>query len=80
MLDIIIIAIGKVKNPYFSKAAEEYLKRIKPFARVKIEELPAVSFSAGQEEKAKQEEGERMIERLKKFRAEDIFLLSAEIF
>ncbi len=76
MLDIKIIAVGKIKNKNFSQAIEEYLKMIKPFAAVKIEEVPAVSFSGGGEKKAKIEEGRKIIEKLRKFHQEEIFLLS----
>ncbi len=76
MLDIKIIAVGKIRNKNFSQAIEKYLKMIKPFAVVKIEEVPAISFSKGGERKAKIEEGRKIIEKLEKFHPEEIFLLS----
>jgi 23S rRNA (pseudouridine1915-N3)-methyltransferase len=75
MLDINIITVGKVKNSHLAALIAEYLKMAKPFARVEILEVAPTSFAAGEEARAKQEEGERILAKLEKFRAEDIFLL-----
>ncbi len=66
MLDITILAIGKVKDRHLASLAEEYLKRIKPFARLKIQELKAIPFSENNQEAAKRFEGEKILEFLKK--------------
>ena len=39
-MKINVIAIGKIKEKYFSDAIEEYLKRASRFAEVKVIELP----------------------------------------
>jgi 23S rRNA (pseudouridine1915-N3)-methyltransferase len=75
MLEINILAIGKVKNEFFSGAIEEYLKRLKPYASVKIAELSPESFGNSDKEKAKQAEGERILRALEKFSGAEIFLL-----
>ena len=45
MLDIIILGIGKIKEKYYDDAVNEYLKRLKPYARISILELRAESFN-----------------------------------
>lgn len=62
MLDITIIAIGKLKEKYFQAAFSEYAKRLRPYARLKIVELPAVPFSKLNQAKAKEVEGQRIID------------------
>ena len=44
-MKINIIAIGKIKEKYFSDAINEYVKRCSRFAEVKIIELPDAPFS-----------------------------------
>ncbi|MDD4902171.1 MAG: 23S rRNA (pseudouridine(1915)-N(3))-methyltransferase RlmH [Patescibacteria group bacterium] len=75
MLEIIIIAIGKIKNNFFSGAIEEYLTRLKPYAAVKILELAPEAFSESSREKAKKIEGERIVKSLEKYNSAEIFLL-----
>ncbi|HLD60913.1 MAG TPA: 23S rRNA (pseudouridine(1915)-N(3))-methyltransferase RlmH [Patescibacteria group bacterium] len=45
MLHIHIIALGKLKESYWREAEAEYLKRLKPFAKITIHELKEESFS-----------------------------------
>ena len=75
MLEIIIIAIGKIKNEFFSGAIQEYLLRLKPYASVKILELTPEAFSDSSREKAKKTEGERILSALEKYAGAEIFLL-----
>jgi 23S rRNA (pseudouridine1915-N3)-methyltransferase len=75
MLEIIIIAIGKIKNEYFAGAIKEYLLRLKPFASVKIIELAPESFTESSRGKAKKEEGGRILAALEKYSGENILLL-----
>lgn len=60
MIDITLIAVGKLKNKNFLDLANDYIKRISPFARLKIIEVEAVSFSDNNQEAAKRLEGERI--------------------
>ena len=60
MLDIILIAIGKIKDKRLVELKNEYLKRLKPYARIKVFELEAVAFSDNNREAAKKVEGERI--------------------
>lgn len=40
MFDITLIAMGKLKEPFYLAAAAEYEKRLKGYCRFRIEELP----------------------------------------
>lgn len=60
MLDIKIIAIGKIKNKNLEQICQEYLVRIKPFAKINIVELEAEKFSSNSKTKAKEMEGRRI--------------------
>ena len=44
MPKITILAVGKMRNSNFADAFGEYIKRIKPFAMISIQELTAESF------------------------------------
>lgn len=66
MLDIKIVAVSKIKNKNLNSLAEEYLKRLKPFARVKVFELPSFSFSGNNKEAVKKFESEKISEFLDK--------------
>lgn len=57
MLDITIVAIGAIKDKNLSNLAEEYQKRLKPYARLEVVELAPYSFSSGTKEKAREAEG-----------------------
>ena len=67
MLDLTIIAHGKVKEKAYQKMVEEYLKRLKPLARLKYIELEAVSFSSKNQEAIKKLEGEKLNSYLEKY-------------
>lgn len=75
MLKINIIAVGKIKDKSFLGLSEAYLKRLKPFASIKIEELKAESFSKNNKEKIKKIESEKIENILEKHSKENIFLL-----
>ena len=45
MLNITILVLGKLKEKYWVEAEKEYLKRLSPYAKIKIIELPEESFS-----------------------------------
>lgn len=63
-----ILAVGKLKERYLKQGAEEYLKRLRPYARVNVvevpEEKPTGSLSAAEETRIKEREGERILTRL----------------
>lgn len=76
MLNITIITIGKVREDYLDQAASEYIKRIKPYGRLTLQELKAESFSDTTKDKAKRLEAERIEAVLKRKDEADIYLLS----
>ncbi|MGI6126185.1 MAG: 23S rRNA (pseudouridine(1915)-N(3))-methyltransferase RlmH, partial [Planifilum sp.] len=63
-----ILAVGKLKERYLKQGVEEYLKRLRPYARVNVvevpEEKPTGSLSAAEETRIKEREGERILTRL----------------
>jgi 23S rRNA (pseudouridine1915-N3)-methyltransferase len=67
MLKIQIITLGKFKEPAFAELEREYLKRLSPFAKVTITELPDVSYKTStQMEAAKLKEAQAIKKRLPK--------------
>lgn len=65
MLQIKIIAVGKLKEKYLLAAQAEYLKRLKPYAKVEIKETPDLpcpeKYSPAQEEQVIKAEGEMIL-------------------
>ncbi len=57
---ITIAAVGKLKEPYWRQAADEYLKRLQPYATVDIAEVPDRDVSRD-EARALAEEGEALL-------------------
>lgn len=75
MFDITILAVGKIKEKHFAAGINEYLKRLKPYASLKVVELDSVSFSDTNREKAKNEEGKKIIKYLDKNENKHIVIL-----
>lgn len=46
MLGIKIICVGRLKEKFYADAAEEYLKRLRPYCKAEIEELAEAKRSA----------------------------------
>ncbi len=76
MLDIIIVAYGKIKQENLRALELEYLKRLQPYARIRVDELKPESFSKSGQEAAKRIEGERLQNHLHTYKSENIFLLA----
>lgn len=76
MLDIIIITIGKVKDKNYQGSILEFLKRIKPYAKIKIEELSTGKLVNNDFLKVKNFEQEKIIQALKKYQSNNIFILT----
>lgn len=68
-MNIQIIAVGKIKEKYFSDGINEYLKRLKPMANVEIKEIPdekaPESLSEKEEEHVKLKEGEKILSQIR---------------
>ena len=76
MLNITLVTIGKIKETYLKEAADSYLKRLKPYGRLRLEELKAEPFSATTKTKAKKIEAERLQAFLDHKSEAEIYLLS----
>lgn len=70
MLNITLIAVGKIKEAFFQEAFKEYEKRLKPYIRLKVIELAPAPFSKDTKEKAKEIEGKRIKDFLEKHNQE----------
>lgn len=65
MLKIKIICLGKFKEKAYLELEKEYLKRLSPFAKVKVIELPEISYkSLDSIDKAKQKEADLLVKQL----------------
>lgn len=62
MLHISIIAVGKLKEKFWTQACDEYLKRLRPYAAVDVRELPDIDpAKAGGEAKAVRQESDAVL-------------------
>ncbi len=76
MFDVVILAVGKIKEKHWQTAVKEYSARLKPYARVIVEEVEAEPFRReSDKEKAKQKEGERQLAALSKYSNSEIIIL-----
>lgn len=65
MFKIKIIVLGKFKEKSYSDLEKEFLKRLSPFAKVKLVELPEVPYQKNQDlEKIKETEAKSIIKNL----------------
>lgn len=64
MLHVTILAVGKVKEEYLREGIAEYEKRLRPYVRLKIIELPDEALRQNIE-KAKEIEGEKILKEVK---------------
>jgi 23S rRNA (pseudouridine1915-N3)-methyltransferase len=64
-MQILIVAVGKIKERYIAEGITEYLKRLKPYARISIIEVDdvrrPVNPSPAQEMQALVREGEKIL-------------------
>lgn len=69
-MKIRIIAIGKLKEPYWREAQNEYLKRLSPYAKIELIECndfhSKENASAKEEEEVKNKEGKEVLDKIKK--------------
>lgn len=75
MLDIEIVTIGGIKEKWIKEGIQEYLKRLKPYARIKVIELKAEAFGSTQKEKAKNIESQKIVDFLEKEKEAQIYFL-----
>ena len=61
-MNITVVAVGKLKEKFWRQACEEYLKRLTPYAKVQVKEVPDVDpAKAGGVEAARLREGEAVL-------------------
>lgn len=77
IFDITIIAVGSVRENFYLEACNEYLKRLSPYAKIKIEELSPESFRQTSEiNKVRERESLKLLKRLETNYAEaDVYIL-----
>ncbi len=62
MIRITIVAVGKLKEKFWTAACDEYLKRLRPYAKVVVAEIPDVDPArAGGMEAAREREGDSIL-------------------
>ncbi|WP_409296339.1 23S rRNA (pseudouridine(1915)-N(3))-methyltransferase RlmH [Peribacillus sp. SCS-26] len=67
-MNISIVTVGKLKEKYLKQGIEEYIKRMSPYAKVDIIEVPdekaPETLSATEMEQIKAKEGERILSKI----------------
>lgn len=67
-MNITILAVGKLKEKYLKQGIEEYIKRMRAYAKIKIlevsDEKAPEHLSAAEEEQVKQAEGQRLLSKI----------------
>ncbi|TFJ92001.1 23S rRNA (pseudouridine(1915)-N(3))-methyltransferase RlmH [Lentibacillus salicampi] len=78
-MNISIIAVGKLKEKYLKQGIEEYLKRLSPYAKVRIVELAGEkapeNMSEAEMREVKRKEGERILSNI----GRDTYVITLEI-
>ncbi|GAB6159097.1 23S rRNA (pseudouridine(1915)-N(3))-methyltransferase RlmH [Desulfotomaculum varum] len=68
-MKISILAVGKLKEKYLEAGIKEYLKRLAPYARLDIVEVPDESCadhaSAAEEDQVRRKEAARLLKRIR---------------
>lgn len=75
MFNITIVAIGKIKKGYWQEALSEYEKRLKPYAKIRFEEIAPEPICVGDKERTKDKEAVKISRFLAKYPKNEIFLL-----
>jgi 23S rRNA (pseudouridine1915-N3)-methyltransferase len=68
MQKIVILAVGKLKNPAIKELVAEYLKRLRAFADCTLLEVKAEPFGESDRQQAQKVEGERLLAALAKLK------------
>lgn len=75
-MNIKIIAVGKIKEDYVKSATNEYIKRLSPYYRVSVVEIPAEQiYDETLAEKYKEVEADKILSSIKK----DSYIVTLEI-
>ncbi len=67
-VNISIITVGKLKEKYLKQGIQEYVKRLQPYAKIEIIEVPdekaPENLSEAEMQQVKQKEGERILQKI----------------
>lgn len=78
-MNITIVSVGKLKEKYLKQGIEEYIKRLRPYAKIEMIEVPdekaPETLSAAEEEQVKQAEGERLLNKI----SQDTYVIALTI-
>ncbi|MFG6146817.1 23S rRNA (pseudouridine(1915)-N(3))-methyltransferase RlmH [Halobacillus sp. B23F22_1] len=78
-MKITIVTVGKLKEKYLKQGIDEYIKRLTPYAKVEIIEVPdekaPENLSEAQMLEVKQKEGERILSKIQ----QDTYVITLEI-
>lgn len=61
MIEVILIAVGKVKNESIYEEISSYAKRLKPYMKIKVFEIEPYSFTENTREQAVRVESEKIL-------------------
>ena len=79
MMNITIIAVGKIKEKYLTTGIDEYKKRLSKYCKLNIIQIPdekaPENLSKVEEEKIKEKEGKGIIKHIK----EDMYVIALNI-
>lgn len=65
MMNIRVITLGKLKESFWKDAQVEYLKRLRPYAKIELVEIPEVSFgSLDDRERVTKKEAEIVLKKI----------------
>lgn len=65
MFKISVIVLGKFKEPAYKDLEKEFLKRLSPYAKIKVTELTEVGYGKNMDmDRVKQQEAEKIIKAL----------------
>ncbi|WP_181347376.1 23S rRNA (pseudouridine(1915)-N(3))-methyltransferase RlmH [Thalassobacillus sp. CUG 92003] len=78
-MNITILSVGKLKEKYLIQGIDEYVKRLNPYAKVTITEVPdekaPENLSEADKLEVKQKEGQRLLNKINK----DSYVITLEI-
>lgn len=78
MIKITLIAVGTLKNKALQSLADDYIKRLRPYASFELIETKASFFAKGDRDKAKKLDKDSLEKVLHRFPKDSIYLLAEQ--
>ena len=78
-MKITVLGIGKLKEKYLQEGVAEYLKRLTPFAKIEVVELPEERMPAEPSEAERQQVLQRETERLLAVIPKDSYVIALDV-